>query len=205
MKWWTGFASAHSDLSLVHYATFSLIIVYYWYIWWGGNCGPGENWDWQAREALSFIDGVVPNRHPSSLSAAADSRPFFAMIAPPACHAPFTPAPQFSRSFAGRRAPRWPSFNRHPGNDKHWLLRQAPQGALPKDIIDQVDHVFRQRWRTLLSVDQMVRYTIYTCIAYVIRVLFHLLLKNTCLDFAGFHWCIGPTIVLIGWSKKPLL
>ncbi|XP_045030334.1 N-acetylglucosamine-6-sulfatase-like isoform X3 [Daphnia magna] len=110
----------------------------------------------QAREALSFIDGVVPNRHPSSLSAAADSRPFFAMIAPPACHAPFTPAPQFSRSFAGRRAPRWPSFNRHPGNDKHWLLRQAPQGALPEDIIDQVDHVFRQRWRTLLSVDQMV-------------------------------------------------
>ncbi|XP_032784584.2 N-acetylglucosamine-6-sulfatase isoform X3 [Daphnia magna] len=109
-----------------------------------------------AREALSFIDGVVPNRHPSSLSAAADSRPFFAMIAPPACHAPFTPAPQFSRSFAGRRAPRWPSFNRHPGNDKHWLLRQAPQGALPEDIIDQVDHVFRQRWRTLLSVDQMV-------------------------------------------------
>lgn len=27
---------------------------------------------------------------------------------------------------------------------------------MPEDIIDQVDHVFRQRWRTLLSVDQMV-------------------------------------------------
>ncbi|XP_057380419.1 N-acetylglucosamine-6-sulfatase-like isoform X1 [Daphnia carinata] len=109
-----------------------------------------------AREALSFIDGVAPNRHPSSLSAAADSRPFFAVIAPPACHSPFTPAPQHSRKFAGRRAPRSPSFNRHPADDKHWLLRQAPQGALPKDIVRKVDHVFRQRWRTLLSVDQMI-------------------------------------------------
>ncbi|XP_046451107.1 N-acetylglucosamine-6-sulfatase-like [Daphnia pulex] len=105
-----------------------------------------------AKEALDFIDGT-------SLSGGTDgrnNRPLFAVIAPPACHSPFTPAPQFARKFSGRRAPRWPSFNRHPGLDKHWLVRQAPQGPLPKEIIDQVDHIFRQRWRTLLSVDQMI-------------------------------------------------
>jgi hypothetical protein len=106
----------------------------------------------KAKEALDFIDGT-------SLSGGTDGsnhRPLFAVIAPPACYSPFTPAPQFARKFSGRRAPRWPSFNRHPGLDKHWLVRQAPQGPLPKEIIDQVDHIFRQRWRTLLSVDQMV-------------------------------------------------
>lgn len=79
------------------------------------------------------------------------------MIAPPACHSPFTSAPQFAGKFSGRRAPRWPSFNRHPGRDKHWLVRQGPEGPLPADIVDKVDDVFRQRWRTLLSVDRMVR------------------------------------------------
>jgi len=78
------------------------------------------------------------------------------MIAPPACHSPFTPAPQFAHKFADRRAPRWPSFNRHPGMDKHWLVRQAPFGPLPQKIVNEVDHIFRQRWRTLLSVDHMV-------------------------------------------------
>ena len=118
----------------------------------------------KAREALDFIDGIISS-HQSSLSEGTDSlnknnktsRPFFAMIAPPACHSPFTAAPQFSRKFTGRKAPRWPSFNRHPADgDKHWLLRQAPPGPLPRDIVNKIDQVFRQRWRTLLSVDQMV-------------------------------------------------
>lgn len=83
-----------------------------------------------------------------------DGRPFFALIAPPACHSPFTAAPQHAGAFDGQQAPRWPSFNKRPA-DKHWLLRQGAT-ALPDRVIDRVDHVFRQRWRTLLSVDDMV-------------------------------------------------
>lgn len=76
------------------------------------------------------------------------------MIAPPACHSPFTPAPRFSKKFAHRRAPRWPSFNRHP-TDKHWLVG-GQQGPFPQEVIDRIDQIYRQRWQTLLSVDQMV-------------------------------------------------
>ena len=104
----------------------------------------------QAKEALDFIGGILQSPLPAST-------PFFAMIAPPACHSPWVAAPQFASRFAGRKAPRWPNFNRHPGRkDKHWLVRQAPPGPLPRNIIQRVDHVFRQRWRTLLSVDYMV-------------------------------------------------
>ena len=38
---------------------------------------------------------------------------------------------------------------------KHWFLRTNPK-PLSKDILDKVDEVFRNRWRTLLSVDDMV-------------------------------------------------
>ena len=50
------------------------------------------------------------------------------VLAPPACHAPFTPAPQFSKQFANRTAPRTKAFNRNPSKDppKHWLLRTKP-------------------------------------------------------------------------------
>ena len=116
----------------------------------------------QAKEALDFIGGILqsPTRVRLSNSTAAPPSPmspFFAMIAPPACHSPWEAAPQFASRFAGRKAPRWPNFNRHPGRkEKHWLVRQAPPGPLPRNIIQRVDHVFRQRWRTLLSVDYMV-------------------------------------------------
>ena len=34
------------------------------------------------------------------------------VLAPPACHAPFTPAPQYKDKFKDRKAPRTPAFNR---------------------------------------------------------------------------------------------
>ena len=39
------------------------------------------------------------------------SPPFFMMVATPACHAPFTPAPQYKENFNSSKAPRTPSFN----------------------------------------------------------------------------------------------
>ena len=39
------------------------------------------------------------------------SPPFFMMVATPACHAPFTPAPQYKENFNTSKAPRTPSFN----------------------------------------------------------------------------------------------
>ncbi|CAG0926099.1 unnamed protein product, partial [Notodromas monacha] len=39
--------------------------------------------------------------------------------------------------------------------DKHWLLRQGPH-PLPAGVVDEVDEFFRDRWRSLLSVDDLV-------------------------------------------------
>ncbi|XP_035217177.1 N-acetylglucosamine-6-sulfatase-like isoform X2 [Stegodyphus dumicola] len=52
----------------------------------------------------------------------------------------------------------------HPGHQilasiqkkgKHWLLRQPPK-SLSEDVIESIDETFRNRWRTLLSVDEGV-------------------------------------------------
>ena len=37
--------------------------------------------------------------------------PFFAMVSTPACHSPFTSAPQYVNKFANEKAPRDGSFN----------------------------------------------------------------------------------------------
>lgn len=83
------------------------------------------------------------------------SGPFFMMLSPPTCHAPFTPHPRYHRYFSELKAPRTPNFNISNREDKHWLLRHAPE-FLSDDLVDYIDETFRNRWRTLLSVDDMV-------------------------------------------------
>ncbi|XP_041366785.1 N-acetylglucosamine-6-sulfatase-like [Gigantopelta aegis] len=82
------------------------------------------------------------------------SAPFFMMLSTPSCHAPFTPAPQYNDSFSGIQAPRDGSFDVH-GKGKHWLIEQAIT-PMPHDTVTAIDDIFRNRWRTLLSVDDMV-------------------------------------------------
>ena len=43
------------------------------------------------------------------------AEPFFMMLSTPACHAPFTPAPQYQGNFSTVKAPRNGSFNVHGG------------------------------------------------------------------------------------------
>ncbi|ALC48678.1 CG18278 [Drosophila busckii] len=81
------------------------------------------------------------------------SSPFFAMIAPPAAHAPFTPAPRHAGAFALVHALRTPSFNA-PAEDKHWLLSSGDK--LDNVTVARIDKYFQQRWETLLAVDELV-------------------------------------------------
>ena len=39
--------------------------------------------------------------------------------------------------------------------DKHRLLREAP-APLPDSVLHTMDEVYRNRWRTLVSVDELV-------------------------------------------------
>lgn len=83
------------------------------------------------------------------------SPPFFMMVATPACHAPFTPAPQYKDNFNTSKAPRTASFNMAGGPRKHWLIRNTPH-PMKDSSINASDSIFRNRWRTLLSVDDLV-------------------------------------------------
>nr|ACO15601.1 N-acetylglucosamine-6-sulfatase precursor [Caligus clemensi] len=78
--------------------------------------------------------------------------PLLMVLATPSPHAPFTPAPQYSRNFSESKSPRIPSFN-YVHDKKHWLAQKEP---LSDYLIGDIDEVFRNRWRTLLSVDDLV-------------------------------------------------
>ena len=80
--------------------------------------------------------------------------PFFVMVGTPACHGPNDQAPQYNQTYAGRVAPRLPSWNKAPQPDKHWLLRQI----IPMDSghANVSDVYFQRRWSVLRSVDDLV-------------------------------------------------
>ena len=58
----------------------------------------------QGKRALDFID-----KHTGGLV----RDPLFLMLSTPACHAPFTPAPQYNNSFSNVTVPRNGSFNKY--------------------------------------------------------------------------------------------
>ncbi|XP_037518895.1 N-acetylglucosamine-6-sulfatase [Rhipicephalus sanguineus] len=122
-------------------------------------------------KALSFLEGRTDQR-----------RPFFMMLSTPAPHAPFTPAVRHRDAFPNVKAPRTPAFNISVNGTKHWLVRQAIY-PIPEDVVSWIDEAYRNRLRTLLSVDDMVA-----------DVLSHLmskeLLNNTYVFFSsdnGYH------------------
>ncbi|XP_075551498.1 N-acetylglucosamine-6-sulfatase-like isoform X2 [Dermacentor variabilis] len=95
-------------------------------------------------KALTFLEGRVDQR-----------RPFFMMLSTPSPHAPFTPAVRHRDAFPNLKAPRTPAFNISVNGTKHWLVRQAIH-PIPEDVVSWIDETYRNRLRTLLSVDDMV-------------------------------------------------
>ncbi|KAG8141234.1 hypothetical protein E2320_006878 [Naja naja] len=81
--------------------------------------------------------------------------PFLMVLAPPAAHSPWTAAPHYKSAYGTLKAPRNGSFNVH-GKDKHWLIKQA-KSPMSNNSIQFLDRVYRARWQTLLSVDDMVQ------------------------------------------------
>ncbi|XP_023222239.1 N-acetylglucosamine-6-sulfatase-like isoform X1 [Centruroides sculpturatus] len=108
--------------------------------------------------------------------------PFFMMLAPPSPHKPYIPEDKYKKRFNDKHAPRTPNFNIHAQKDKHWLIRQPPN-PLPGKVIKYIDNIFKERWRTLLTVDDMVEK--------LINVLKEMnILNNTYIIFSsdnGFH------------------
>ena len=113
----------------------------------------------KSREFLSTVnDGPVTRSRFSNIEypdlAEAD-KPFFMMLSTPAPHQPFTPEPKYNSAFANLTAPRTSNFNIKNNATKHWLLRLGNQ-PLSAETIAKVDENYRDRLRTLLTVDDMV-------------------------------------------------
>lgn len=85
-----------------------------------------------------------------------DGSQFLMVLAPPAPHAPFTPAPRHNDAFKGTKAMRTPNFNVLRQTDKHFLVRMG-QAPLPESLLPKLDEIYRRRWETLLAVDDMVQ------------------------------------------------
>ena len=82
--------------------------------------------------------------------------PFFAYIGVHAPHLPSSPAPWYANAFADPSlASRYktPNYN-YSAADHHWCVAQQPPITQAQEL--GIDALFRDRWRTLLSVDDMV-------------------------------------------------
>jgi N-acetylglucosamine-6-sulfatase len=80
--------------------------------------------------------------------------PFFMFFAPYQPHEPAIPAPRHEGLFADLQAPRTDSFNEAEVSDKPDGVKFQP--PLTADQIDDMDELYRDRLRSLQSVDEMI-------------------------------------------------
>lgn len=80
--------------------------------------------------------------------------PFFMFFAPYQPHEPATPAPRHENLFSDLQAPRTESFNEADVLDKPDGVRYQPQ--LTAEQINDLDDLYRNRLRSLQSVDEMI-------------------------------------------------
>lgn len=95
------------------------------------------------------------------------SRPFLAYIAPKAAHEPFDPAPWY----ADHWDPNWP--HTEPRDGGAWNASHAERADHPRDVArnpllsnetaDMISGIFKNRWRTLMSVDDLIADVIKEC------------------------------------------
>jgi N-acetylglucosamine-6-sulfatase len=100
--------------------------------------------DYYARKAAGFIRGMKGER-----------KPFFMYLATKAPHSPAKPAPRHADAFPGVTAPRPPSFNEEDVSDKPVWVRKKP--LLTSTQIHDIDKLYRNRLRSMLAVDEMIK------------------------------------------------
>lgn len=115
------------------------------------------------KDGIIYTSGTSPEDYLTSLignatmkfveGALNDQKPFFAYVAPHAPHVPATPAPWYENKFSGGKAPRTRNYN-YSALDHHYVVRMQPP-ITPKQA-PEIDNLFQNRWRTLLSVDDIM-------------------------------------------------
>jgi N-acetylglucosamine-6-sulfatase len=116
----------------------------------GNNKFPAEN----------YTTAVVGNVSIAWIrKVAQEDKPFFAYIAPKAAHEPFNPAPWYVDAWD----PSWPE---HEPRDENWNCslesRQDHPGIIKTqpmisdEVADIITGIWKNRWRTLMSVDDVI-------------------------------------------------
>ena len=102
---------------------------------------------------IQWIEDLYSNPKTSDKS---DGNPFFALWGVHAPHFPATPAAWYQDKFNDTTkyfAPRTPNFNQHyPG--KHWMVDSEPE--IDQEHIDHIDQWWRNRLRSMLSVEDFI-------------------------------------------------
>lgn len=113
-------------------------VVYY------GNDPSDYKTDVISKKAVNFIKDSKKN-----------SSPFFLYVAPVAPHLPATPAERHKNLYKGEKLSEKPSFNEEDISDKpSWM---GSLTLMEKEKVDQINFYYKNRLRSLRSVDEMVR------------------------------------------------
>ena len=121
---------------------------------------------WQG-SAENYTTSVVGNvSHAWIRKVANGDKPFMAYIAPKAAHEPFLPAPWY----ADHWEPEWPETEPRPVSwnssfesraDHHHAISSVPM--ITTAAATDITRIFMDRWRTLMSVDDLIHDTISLC------------------------------------------
>ncbi|XP_050459479.1 N-acetylglucosamine-6-sulfatase-like isoform X1 [Cataglyphis hispanica] len=134
--------------------------------WWAGLIGNSKYYNYSLSingtemkygdNTGDYLTDVINNLAVNFINGYSDDQPFLMVLAPPAPHAPFTPADRHNDKYNGTKAKRTPNFNVPVHQDKHWLVRKGPS-PLPSSVLPKLDEIYRKRWETLLAVDELVK------------------------------------------------
>jgi N-acetylglucosamine-6-sulfatase len=108
-------------------------------------------------EFAGYFTSVIGNKSIAWVRQVAPGpQPFFVAVASKGPHVPSTPAPWYASAFSNDAAPRTPAYNASKEQlaNHHWLIAQ--QGPITTRQGETIDELFRDRWRTLLSVDDAI-------------------------------------------------
>jgi len=118
------------------------------------------NGTWKGNQT-DYTTAVVGNRSIAWIrKVAGKGKPFFAYIAPKAAHEPFTPATWYKNHWDSswpETSPRPPSFNCTAKQRANHHPTIAAMDMFTNKTVECIDNVYKNRWRTLMSVDDVIK------------------------------------------------
>jgi N-acetylglucosamine-6-sulfatase len=132
-----------------------------WYV--GGNAHRGYgyvlNEDGRAvvygHEPEDYLNDVLSRKAVEAIRhASAAGQPFFVYVLPYTPHSPSVAAPRHEGMFADAKLPRTPAFDEADVSDKPAFIQMIP--PLDQKQVDQLEHEYQKRLRSLQAIDDMV-------------------------------------------------